>query len=398
MGNCYIILFFQYILRVLPSVLIDDIQNKFCINCEEFGSFSGIYYLSYALVHIPIGMMLDRFGPKYILFISILCCSFGILPIVYCNSWLLCVIGRLVLGAGSATAVLGLFKIIRLNFPANKFGMVLSFSVTIGVLGAVYGGTPLQIIRNTMGWEFAVLLLSIIGIVLALFTLLLIPNNVVKSNISIQGILHDLKEVIKTPYIISSALFGAFMIGPLEGFADVWGATFLREVYEIDTNLSVFFPSLIFVGMCCGSPLLAYIGEKTEKYNLLFRLCALFMAILFVILLCFKIQQSFLYIFFFSVGIFSAYQVLLMHINTIRSAEKHAGIVTAFTNMTVMLFGYVFHNLIGKVVNIFSSLGTKESYISGIAIIPMFLILAFIGLYAEKMHRNKHKLHLLSNE
>ncbi len=380
-------LFYQYILRVLPSILIDDIQGKFCVDCESFGSFSGIYYLSYAFVHIPVGIMLDRFGPKYILIISMLCCSIGILPIVYSDLWVMCVIGRLILGAGSAVAVLGLFKIIRLNFPVKKFGSVLSVSVTIGLLGAVYGGSPLQMLRGILDWESIVAILSLVGVVLALCTLILIPNYSMSGGMSFKESLLDCYNAIKVPYVLSSAIFGAFMVGPLEGFADVWGATFLREVYALDMRLSVFLPSLIFFGMCFGSPLLAYIGEKTNKYSLILRLCALFMAGLFIILLLFKVEKFYLYILFFSLGILSAYQVILMHINTVRVSEDSAGIVAALTNMIVMLFGYVFHNVIGTVVKVSGEYGLQHSYKYGIAIIPLFLIIAFIGLYGEKMHR-----------
>ena len=58
---------YQYILRVMPNIMLNDIMQQFDINTATFGQFSGVYYIGYSLMHLPIGIMLDRFGPKKII-------------------------------------------------------------------------------------------------------------------------------------------------------------------------------------------------------------------------------------------------------------------------------------------------------------------------------------------
>ena len=62
---------YQYVLRVMPSVMATDIVQKFQIDSTMFGQFAGIYYLGYSLMHIPVGIMLDSIGPKKIMPICI---------------------------------------------------------------------------------------------------------------------------------------------------------------------------------------------------------------------------------------------------------------------------------------------------------------------------------------
>ncbi len=50
---------YQYILRVMPSILLNDILQQFHIDAATFGQFSGVYYIGYSLMHLPIGIMLD---------------------------------------------------------------------------------------------------------------------------------------------------------------------------------------------------------------------------------------------------------------------------------------------------------------------------------------------------
>ena len=72
---------FQYVLRVFPSIMMDDIRQKFGVDAQQFGDFSGAYYLGYALMHIPIGLLLDHKSPRWIIALSAILCSIGILPL-----------------------------------------------------------------------------------------------------------------------------------------------------------------------------------------------------------------------------------------------------------------------------------------------------------------------------
>ena len=58
---------YQYVLRVMPSIMLEDITRQFHIDAAVFGQFSGVYYIGYSLVHLPIGIMLDRFGPRKVM-------------------------------------------------------------------------------------------------------------------------------------------------------------------------------------------------------------------------------------------------------------------------------------------------------------------------------------------
>ncbi len=391
---------FQYVLRVFPSIMMDDIRQKFSVDAQQFGDFSGAYYLGYALMHIAIGLVLEHKSPRWIIALSVALCSLGILPLIYMDSWMAAVIGRFLLGAGSSTAILGVFKVIRLNFPSHKFGTVLGFSVMIGLLGAIYGGRPVQGLVDSMGWMTVLYGFVIAGAILAVAILFLIPKRKNIEKVSSHGSLkQDLKVAFKTPYVMTTALLAAFMVGPLEGFADVWGVSYLIQSYGFSKETASYLPSLIFFGMCFGSPFLAYIGERTRRYTFIVQVSALLMGICFIALLATTLPLWGIQASFFLVGILSAYQVLVMHINSMRVDSKYSGIVTAVTNMVIMSFGYVFHHLIGRIMNTYWAgenvdgirVYPIEAYDNGLMIIPLGLFLAFLGFYGEKIHAKLKK-------
>ena len=134
---------YQYILRVIPSVLKNELINHFSFDTFLFGQFAGIYYLGYTFAHIPLGILLDRYGPKYILPFSIFLSLLGMLPVVFGHNWLLGIVGRFILGIGSSCAFIGLVKVVQLFFDKENFNSVLSYGSIFGLVGAVFAGAPI---------------------------------------------------------------------------------------------------------------------------------------------------------------------------------------------------------------------------------------------------------------
>ncbi len=376
---------YQYILRVLPNIMMSDILEKFQIDAALFGQYSGLYYIGYAGMHIPVGILLDKYGPKWILPLCMFLTVIGIMPLLYAQHWVYPGIGRLLIGMGSSAAILGVFKIIRMSFPEDKFTFILGCSVTIGLIGAIYGGQPVNYLMHTFGMESVLQIIILLGIVLAVATFFSIPSQgVIHSE---KGWMDSVKEVLTNPQILFICLFAGFMVGPLEGFADVWGKEYLKLVYKLNENVAASLPSLIFLGMCFGSPVLSWLAEKTKAYFGFIILSGVVMAVSFFLLLTGQLPVSALTIMFVIVGVFCAYQILAIYKASTYSGEKLIGLTTACANMIIMTFGYVFHTIIGQLMSHLWD-GTvsdgipvydPHAYTLALMVIPVGLLLGAIG-------------------
>ena len=74
---------YQYVLRVLPNIIMPEVLVKYSIGAAEFGSFAGLYYIGYIIVHIPVGILLARYGSKQILPLFVGITALGLIPLVY---------------------------------------------------------------------------------------------------------------------------------------------------------------------------------------------------------------------------------------------------------------------------------------------------------------------------
>ncbi|NQY42190.1 MAG: MFS transporter [Legionellales bacterium] len=378
---------YQYILRVLPNIIMPEILSKFQINADTFGQFSGMYYIGYSIMHIPIGMSLDRIGPKKVIPICVLLTISGLIPLIYSDIWIYPILGRVLMGIGSSGAILGVFKIIRICFSEDKFTRMLGLSVTIGLLGAIYGGQPVNYMMSILGWEYVLKLLLLIGVILALALFIFLPTNDQPEKKLQESVLSDVKKVLTNRKVLLICLLAGCMVGPLEGFADVWGTEFLKIVYNMEDNTASTLPSMIFLGMCFGAPVLSYIADKTKAYYQLLFISAFLMGAGFILLIYTRLPTSILTILFIFIGVLCAYQILSIYKATTCIEQQLFGVTTACANMIIMFFGYVFHSVIGLIiqknwdglVNNGIPIYSPNAFITGLIPIILGLFIAFAG-------------------
>ena len=381
---------YQYILRVMPNIMFDDIMQQFRIDAAVFGQFSGIYYIGYTLMHLPIGIMLDRFGPRKIMSCCILLTVIGLLPMIFAENSIYLIAGRVLIGIGSSAAILGTFKIVRMAFQEKNFTRMLSLSVTIGLIGAIYGGGPVDSMCNALGYKVVVQIFAISGILLAGITYLLVPE--IKSTDK-GTVISNIREVFSNKRVILLCCFAGIMTGPLEGFADVWGTAFLKQVYGFDTNISSYLPSMIFIGMCFGGPILSLIAEKTGRYIGSIIGAGMVMLVVFTMLIAKLLTVNSVTIGFILVGICCAYQIIAIYKASTYVSENVAGLTTAVANMIIMSFGYAFHSIIGIVIDANGGIEVAQSFIYGVGVIPIALAVGIIGftILGFKEKEGKHE-------
>lgn len=367
---------YQYILRIMPSVMLTDITKQFHIDSALFGQFSGIYYVGYALMHLPIGILLDKYGPRRIISLCILLTLIGTLPIIFSTNSVYLILGRGLIGVGSSAAILGTFKIIRMAFHEKLFPRMLSISVTIGLLGAIYGGGPVSYLCSVWHYKTVVGFFALIGLILSILTYCIVPEiEPTKSG----RILQNVRVVLTHPKVLLLCCFAGLMVGPLEGFSDIWGPQFLMIVYGFSKTTASYLPSMIFLGMCFGAPVLSLVAEKTGYYYGVIIASGLFMFLTFTALITMTLSQGAIITCFILVGICCAYQILAIYKASTYVDEHLVGLTTAIANMVIMSFGYFFHTVIGLIIHHYSLLSPSGAFKHGIAVIPLTLALGSLG-------------------
>ena len=387
---------YQYILRVIPSVLKNELINHFSFDTFLFGQFAGIYYLGYTLAHIPLGILLDKYGPKYILPFSIFLSFLGMLPVVFGHNWLLGIVGRFILGIGSSCAFIGLVKIVQLFFDKENFNSVLSYGAIFGLIGAVFSGAPIVYLMDFFNWKSIILLFIFLGVCLCFVLFMLLPET--KQGNKEGNLLLNLKSVFQNKWILLIALGGGLMVGPIEGYADAWASESLEILYGFSKYGSSQSVSLIYFGFACGLAVLSFMSKYIGTLRVII-LSGIMMALSFLCILSAFLPAAGVVIGLFILGFFSAYQVSALYQSTLFAKSNQAGFTTSFVNTIFMLFGIFFHSFIAGGIQFFAfdmekpSIGLQYSqdiYQKGLMVIPLALLFGTIIFFYVGRTKNKN--------
>ena len=103
--------FYAWVLRVAPSVMVSELMRDLAVGGAILGNLSAFYFYGYSTMQVPVGLLMDRFGPRRLLTISALACTGGCLLFAASGEALSASLSRLVIGAGAAFGLVGAMTI-----------------------------------------------------------------------------------------------------------------------------------------------------------------------------------------------------------------------------------------------------------------------------------------------
>lgn len=389
---------FQFILRLWPGLMSQQIMEQFSIDASHFGVLAAFYYYGYAGMQIPVAALLDRFGARYVVSALAIICGLATLLFIHTDNFYVALLARFLIGAGSAGGFLGVSKVVSEWFPKNKYARMIGFSFTFGLTGAIYGGKPVSFLIEEFSWQNVALTLALTSVFIGIGTYIALRSKGSEISAPAEFKLSSFKSLLSSPVMWCLAISNLLMVGSLEGFADVWGVSYLMLAFDLNKGDAAFAISFIFFGMLVGGPLLALLSKRFGNYFVI-SACGLGMALCFVFLLnAFSYNWWLLAGVFFLLGILCCYQVLVFAAGSELVSLKHLGIAVAFLNCVNMLGGSFFHTLIGAIMDMlwngaFGSDGLREYDITiynyALSSIPVCAFIGAIMVYIIQRHIGK---------
>ena len=397
---------YEYLLRVAPSVMTDNLMGDFGVMAAALGVLTSMYYLAYVPLQIPCGVIVDYWGPRKVITVSAVLCMAGSILFSYADSLPMAQLGRLLIGAGSACAYIGCMKIASTWFNPAMFSLIAGISQMMGTIGGTLGNGPLALVVNTFGWRQAMLIAGFIGGGIALVSWLVIrdrPKDVGHVKRKFQSHLsEDLKIIASHPQNLLIGVYGCLTYLTLSAFAELWGVPFLMQMYNVNNEIASYGTTAVFLGFALGSALSAALSEKIKSRVKVMSWSAILTSLGFAMVFFVpNIPLYGMYGLLFLTGIFSGGQILYFTM-AVENSPRHAAATTiGFTNSFVMVSGLVFQPLLGKLIEIFWDgqlkadglpLYSMDAYRYALSSILVASILAWIvTLYMKETYREESK-------
>lgn len=348
---------YEYLLRIAPSAMEYSLRAHFDLSATGFGHLSSMYYYAYVPMQLPVGLLLDRYGPKRLLTFACSICVIGTLLFTSSTVFAVAAIGRFCVGLGSAFAFVGVLKLATIWLPENRLAMVSGMTAALGALGAMLGDNFLELFVAHIGWIKTLNYTAIFGSILVVILWFGIEDkkNRLRQNGTVATFRNgfsDLWIIARNSQIWVNGLYGCLVYLPTTVFAELWGIPYLIHAHGLSAHAAGLANSLLFLGFTLGAPLVGYISDRLGRRKLPMTIGAAGALIVMLVILYIPGLTEFnVQILMFLLGLMYSVQAIVFAVGRELSPGEAAGTAMAITNMIVMFGAMVIQPLVGYLLD-----------------------------------------------
>lgn len=370
---------FQFFLQLSSGEIISPLMHSFALSAFGGGLLASSYYYVYVLLQTPAGMLMDRYGPRGILSAGALCVCIGCLLFATAKTVLFALVGRILMGGGSAFAFVGCLNIISIWFPKRRFALMAAIVETAGMIGAIVGNFGLATCIQTAGWRHCIITAGIFAGILSLFLYGIVRNapRIKTRSYAVAArasMWIGLKILLRNPLVWVNGVYSGLMFGVVTVFIALWAIPFFELAHHASLVQATITVSALYVGVAVGGPLLGWLDSKTRFRKPLMIFCALcastclFIAIFALMLPLFAIAIA-----LFFAGIGASSYVLTFAIANEISANNRATTI-GFTNMLCVLFAPILQPIVGFLIIHLHCATAVCNFQWAVSLVPVLLI------------------------
>lgn len=240
MGFSIAILALGYIMsqfyRAFLAVLADDLSRDLGATPTELSLASGAWFVMFALAQFPVGIWLDRFGPRRMTAaLFTLGAGGGVLWLALATTPEHLIAAMGLIGIGCSPVLMAPIFIFAKAFQAIRFGLLSAWFVAVGSVGNVAGAMPLELLATQFGWRSVMFGLFVLTIAIGLAIYLFVKDPVQETtsdNPSDRGSFLTLLK-LRALWPIFPIMAVAYAIPA--GLRGYWIAPYLSGVYGLDS-------------------------------------------------------------------------------------------------------------------------------------------------------------------
>ena len=257
--------YLSFLFRTINATVAGSLTSEFGVSAGDLGLLTSVYYLTFAAAQIPIGILLDRYGPGQIQSAVMVAAALGAaLFAVSDNFWLL-LGGRALIGLGVAASLTAGLKALVLWFPGERIPLLNGLMIMLGALGAATATLPAEFLLVSVGWRALFEVLAIVTAGCALIIYLVVPK--VPAAISVGGgpTPNGLKTVYADARFWRLAPLSAACIGTAWALQGLWAAPWLSDVERLDRSGVLWHLLIMAIALSLGGLLWGIAVDRARR-------------------------------------------------------------------------------------------------------------------------------------
>lgn len=340
--------------RVAPSVMTSELMRDFAVGGAALGALSAWYFYAYAGIQLPVGLLMDRFGPRRLMSLALAVCALASIGFAMSTNLVVAAIGRAMIGGAVAFGFVGTLTIAAYWFSPERFAFLAGVIQTVGMFGAVLGQAPLRELVEFAGWRGTVYALSGAALVLAVLIFTVVPEKPrqKRPGPAARKPLSGLKSVLTNPQSWMCAGAGFGLTAVMLAFAGLWAVPWLSSVHGFSKSEAAGIASTLFIGWAVTAPFWGWFSDHSGRRKpVIYFGTLLSITVLLLILVPSAPPGWYLTLMFFLSGVGGSTMTVIFSSVREVNAPENGATALGLMNMFVVGSGAVMQPLVGALLD-----------------------------------------------
>jgi predicted MFS family arabinose efflux permease len=168
--------FLSFFYRNVNAVISKDLASEFELAPSDLGFLTSMYLLAFAAFQLPLGVLLDRYGPRRVVAALLCVAAAGALTFALARDFAMLSVGRALIGLGVSGGLMGAIKAFTLWFPLSRLATLNGLYLAAGGLGGLSATAPAEALLGPFGWRALFAGLCALSLIAAFLVFFVVPE------------------------------------------------------------------------------------------------------------------------------------------------------------------------------------------------------------------------------
>ena len=263
--------YLSYLFRTVNAIISPQLVADVGLTPSELGFMTAAYFMTFAAVQLPLGIVLDKYGPRKVQAALLMVAAAGAALFAIGTDAVTLIIGRGLIGLGVSACLMASLKTNVLWFPKEKIPLVNGVIFAFGTIGALSTTVPLELLIQTVDWRTVFWWLTGVSIFSGLLIMFVVPERpqgaveTAPGQSAFKAQMADLKLVYGSAYFWRLCFMVFLHNGVFLSYQALWAAPWLRDVAGLDRSGVADAMFMFNIGMFVGVLSIGLLAERLQK-------------------------------------------------------------------------------------------------------------------------------------
>ena len=258
--------FLSYLYRTVNAVIAPNLAADIGVDPSELGLLTAAYFIAFAASQLPLGILLDRFGPRRIESALLLFAACGAYIFARSETLTGLAVGHAFIGFGVSACLMAAFKAFVMWFPAPQLPLINGIQMMSGGLGALSATAPVEYFLGVTDWRTVFLFLAAITLAVALMVFLVVPDKKTEGpHDALKEQVKGIREVFTSPLFWRVAPLATLSQAAYLAIQGLWSGPWLRDVAALNRSEVAAVLFVVAVAMTIGYIVLGIVANWLNR-------------------------------------------------------------------------------------------------------------------------------------